>query len=299
MNRTIKKIKSFVRSASAPFLLPLTLERNKQHIRHRIDNQLLTVDYPFEPEVKLVRHLINNGPAFDIGANHGLYSTALEDKIGGHQLYCFEPLPELHRNLTQRFRKANVYQLALSDQVGEQMINIPYVEGKRYASRASLNNHQEHNQDGTDAISIPTSTVDSTVKELQLSSLGFIKIDVEGHELAVLRGAQETLKTYQPLVLIEIEARHHNFPITDIFSLFTDLGFVGYYLDSHTLTLAPVEQFDVDRDQDITQLKERQFFWYINNFFFVPTTEEDDFVKRTTEFLKAEQSRVVEMAKSQ
>jgi FkbM family methyltransferase len=45
--------------------------------------------------------------------------------------------------------------------------------------------------------------------------VGFIKIDVEGHELAVINGATTLLTTQRPLLLIEIEARHHRLPRND------------------------------------------------------------------------------------
>ena len=50
-----------------------------------------------------------------------------------------------------------------------------------------------------DKIKIPTITIDS----LDLASLGFVKLDVEGHEAQVLEGGKETLSKYKPIVMIE------------------------------------------------------------------------------------------------
>ena len=58
--------------------------------------------------------------------------------------------------------------------------------------------------DTVETIRVPLRTLDS----YNLSNIGFIKIDVEGHELDVLRGAEVTLRRDQPNLLIEIENRH-------------------------------------------------------------------------------------------
>lgn len=54
-------------------------------------------------------------------------------------------------------------------------------------------------------------------------TVSFIKCDVEGHELAVLRGAAQTLKSGPPL-LIEVEQRHHDTPLEEVFGHLLDLG---------------------------------------------------------------------------
>jgi hypothetical protein len=134
------------------------------------------------------------------------------------------------------------------------------------------------------------STLDNVVEKLELGSIGFIKIDVEGNELEVLNGGVETLTRFKPLVLMEIESRHHQFPITRIFSKFEDIGYKGYYVNPETFSLLKVDQFDNNRDQDLEHLKSRNFIHYLNNFFFVHVASENDFVSKAVSFLDSEKT---------
>ncbi len=76
-------------------------------------------------------------------------------------------------------------------------------------------------------------------------TVSFIKCDVEGHELAVLRGAAQTLKSGPPL-LIEVEQRHHDTPLEEVFGHLLDLGEVYAVFPGG---LRPLSAFDVQRDQ--------------------------------------------------
>ena len=55
-----------------------------------------------------------------------------------------------------------------------------------------------------------------------LDNVGLIKIDVEGHELAVLHGAADTLTRNRPAVVVEAEERHHPNAVAEITELLTE-----------------------------------------------------------------------------
>jgi hypothetical protein len=61
--------------------------------------------------------------------------------------------------------------------------------------------------------------------------ISFVKIDVEGHELEVLRGGIETLRRHRPNLLIEIEQRHSPVPIFHTLDFLASLGYAGEFLD--------------------------------------------------------------------
>ena len=132
------------------------------------------------------------GVVWDVGANVGFYSLLAARKAT--KVVAFEPLPEnlsylrRHIELNQVGERVQVIPSAASDHDGTGLFSV--VPGNR--SEGSLRPYGK----------LPVGTV-------RLDSLGtvpdMIKIDVEGNEYEVLRGAIETMRTHHPLVLI---ARH-------------------------------------------------------------------------------------------
>jgi FkbM family methyltransferase len=264
-------------------------ERTKRALRAKVMALPIARDYPFDVEAKLLRSIgLQPSAMLDIGANTGVYSAILEDVFGSENLYLFEPLPHLHRYLKRRFPKAHVFDFGLTDKQDKQCIRVPYINGKRFDTRATCNTHTELNQTGFDEFEVQFFPLDEVARRIPLISLGFVKIDVEGHELEVLDGAVETLTRFKPLVLIEIESRHHPFPITRTFSRLEAMGYRGYYVNPETFEILKIAHFDSDRDQDPQWFKSRNFAKYLNNFFFVSEASEQDFTAKAAAFLEAE-----------
>ena len=80
----------------------------------------------------------------------------------------------------------------------------------------------------------------------------FIKIDVEGHELAVLAGAGKTLERNRPALQIELENRHAPGTLERTVSSLASYGYRCLFLDDGSFR--PIEDFVLERDQDITNL---------------------------------------------
>ena len=97
---------------------------------------------------------------------------------------------------------------------------------------------------------------------LNYQNIGFVKIDVEGHEYKLIEGAINFLKTNKPVLLIEIEQRHNDINIDKIFNIIVNLGYSGYFILNNKLL--PLSKFSIIIHQNINKRI------YINNFFFVP-----------------------------
>ena len=215
-----------------------------------------------EPELVLLPLLVSNEErAIDIGANRGTYSYELW-KIGA-RVTAFEPNPACYQVLAawaSRKASIDVHAVALSSAAGEAVLNIPIDEhGLTHEASASL--IQGHSRAGL-AVSVPMSMLD----HFGFSNVDFIKIDVEGHEFEVLRGAKGTLESSFPSVLIEIEQRHNLMPIETIFNDFESLGYQGYYFQNHTLL--PLSSFNKVKDQSLENFG-KAGSRYINNFLFL------------------------------
>ena len=141
--------------------------------------------------------------ALDIGANIGTF-TYLLSKLAGPQgtVLAFEPIPHSFRSLQlactmYHWRNVRLYNCAISDHIGEAAMELPRnFDGSINYYQCSISEHAS-----SDNLSrVRLISVDS----LHLARVDFMKIDVEGHELEALKGAQETLARCKPVILIEI-----------------------------------------------------------------------------------------------
>jgi len=139
----------------------------------------------------------------DIGAYVGDTTLWFSKAVGPQgKVYAFEPEPrnfeKLKANL-ERNRVTNVIplQLALSENEGE--IQVASGAGSSAIIQAGA---------GT---SVKVTTIDRFVKTNKLPRVDFIKMDVEGHELKVLAGAKETIKTFKPSLALSAYHRGEDF----------------------------------------------------------------------------------------
>lgn len=138
---------------------------------------------------------------YDIGANTGYYAimTAFLGS-GTINSYAFEPLAEAAWSIEQSARlnrleeKVKIFRTALSDKSGAATL---YLAG----SASSLNADFLGLPDAAHK-SINTETLDNLAAKQGLPDPDFIKIDVEGHELAVLEGAKKTIEHSKPVMFV-------------------------------------------------------------------------------------------------
>lgn len=151
--------------------------------------------------IKEMKQTSDNFSFYDIGANIGYYGL-LVAKIYGAKVELFEPLIEYSNcikksseinNVSQNIR---IHSLALSDKKG-------MVEFTKSGSGSSIEGGFINNKD-LEKINIPTETLDNIYEEKNFIKPDFIKIDVEGHELSVLKGGEKTIVESKPVILIEL-----------------------------------------------------------------------------------------------
>lgn len=172
-------------------------------LRLAFDYQLARLD-GCEPELALLHQLgPNRGTAIDAGANEGLFTyrmAALYDRV-----HAFEINPTLADRLRRLVpSKVSVYPFGLSSREGSGTLYTPYYRGRPLRGWAGL-----------EPWNCPTAErcTESVVSIRPLDSFGFddvsfLKVDVEGHELELLTGAQQTIRRNRPVVLIEVKDRN-------------------------------------------------------------------------------------------
>jgi FkbM family methyltransferase len=137
------------------------------------------------------------GHTIDVGAHAGDFVAELVRVAPDGRHVAFEPIPELASSLRDRFPQVDVHEAALSDEAGEttfeHVTNMPGYSGLRRRSLpADAHVHQ---------LTVRLERLDDVLPEEFRPS--FIKIDVEGAELQVMRGARETIRTHRPYVVFE------------------------------------------------------------------------------------------------
>lgn len=177
-------------------------------------------DYFFaEPDLRVLADLIVPGTsAIDVGANYGVYSYYLSRLAS--RVYAYEP----NSRLAARLKKAvsanvTVIEAGLSDHVGTAVLTVPYIDGRQIHGFGTI---EEHSFDGQ------ISQAHIALKRLdneQYENIGFIKIDVEGHEEAVIRGALGLISRCHPRLLVEIEQRHLRKSVRDVVGFIESLGY--------------------------------------------------------------------------
>lgn len=210
-----------------------------------------------EPEVALLPFLVDRGRnAIDAGANKGVY-THFISKLARHT-YAYEPNPKmfaiLRRNIGGGVTASPV---ALADTTGEAVLRIPYSK-RGHSNQGGTLRSGEVAEEFT-----PVTVATARIDDLGLGDIGFIKIDVEGFEDAVLRGARRTIERDRPTILVEIEEKHTQRPIEDDLRAIVDLGYQGLFLGEAGI-LRPLSAFDPVRN------RRGLAAGYVFNFVFLP-----------------------------
>jgi FkbM family methyltransferase len=185
----------------------------------------------FEPNTwRVLRRLIGEAGTFiDVGANVGFYSVLAHLVKPGIDTLSFEPLAHI-RDACSELHAANgaplcgIHQLALSDTDGEAVIYEPEHDHDVGASSASTlvsDGWQARKSPKTSVVK--TARLDTLLEGRELRGPVAMKIDVEGFETAVLRGARETIARYQPPIVCEILPRPHG--NVETLAAIDDLGY--------------------------------------------------------------------------
>lgn len=214
-----------------------------------------------DPEMGLLKFLVDaTVPSIDVGANLGIFTYFLSRYAP--IVYAFEPNP-IPFAVLDRLKDRNVVlrQMALTDRSGDVELVVPKGRKGWTNNGAGL----DARRDGNHAVlKVPGSRLD----DLGLPRVGFIKIDVEGHELAVLRGAAETLARHRPNLFIENEYAHAGEASGQVFALLRDLDYDGFFLADGVLK--NLSQFDFEKYQLKPRRDPRSRHRYVKNFIFLP-----------------------------
>jgi FkbM family methyltransferase len=225
-----------------------------------------------EPEVLVVEEILAKHVDFiflDVGCNKGEYTYAASKFLEPYNIYSFEPNLKLNYILEKIFSEVNVLPYALSNEETKAKFKVPSLNGHEDDSLGSLNTEaKETNETSADIFEVQCKRLDDVVAHYKIKRVDFIKIDVEGFELAVLEGAQHTIDEHSPLLLIEIEKKH-NQPHT-VLEIINSINnkhqhkYKVFFFNINTYHLTEVTSEPSQNQEDWGTRK------YVNNFLFIP-----------------------------
>jgi FkbM family methyltransferase len=175
----------------------------------------------------MVSALLRQGMAprtvIDVGANVGQFSVAAAKLFPDVQVHSFEPLPECVGRLQGHARKLgniDVYPLALGESPGEVRFHVnSHTQSSSILRLARAHREAFPGARETESLPIQLTTLDEVMKNTRIRPPCLLKLDVQGYETRVLRGATESLRRVD-YVILEASFR----PMYEGESLFMDIA---------------------------------------------------------------------------
>jgi len=165
-------------------------------------------NYHHEMVAPLRMLLTQNSVIFDVGAHAGQYSKMFVRLFPKSHIYAFEPASYTYIilaivHLLRGWKNVMLVKKGLGHREAILTLSIPIKKSGSFGFGLSHLGHREaHKTYFSEDISI--TTCDAFVAEQNVKAVDFIKIDIEGSETDMLKGAEHTLSTYRPMLLIEM-----------------------------------------------------------------------------------------------
>tara|TARA_Y100000739_G_scaffold226159_1_gene233238 strand:+ start:84 stop:821 length:738 start_codon:yes stop_codon:yes gene_type:complete len=153
---------------------------------------------------------------FDVGANKGQSINLFKKWFPGSRIYSFEPNPKLFSKIKKKHgknKKIKLFQIALSDKKGRKIFNENLFDSSSTLENVNKNSKYLRKKAKllgvkpkdliVNSYPVDVQKLSTIIKDLKLSVIDFVKIDVEGHELNCLQGLFDGLKAKIKCIQIE------------------------------------------------------------------------------------------------
>lgn len=189
--------------------------------------------------IEIIKTLPSDAVCVDVGVNEGQLFKYIVQQCKNGKVYGFEPIPDLYRFLTKKYgsKRVELKQIALSDKNGK--ISFYY-----FPHRTGISGMSKRDFQGAQEIEVETRKLDDIFEG---EKLNFIKIDVEGGEFNVLKGAYNTLNKFRPIVIFESGTgglEYFNYTPQDIFDFFESIGYSLSTMHNYLLHRQPFGKED-------------------------------------------------------
>lgn len=189
----VQRLKDLV--IGSPLELPL------RRVKRRFEGPS-PLDDPYDQETVAVmrRAMGRRSNGIDVGAHAGVFTDHLVRVAPKGRHVAFEPIPALAERLARRFPEARVHQVALGDETA--VVQFRHVTHDPAYSGFSRRPWDTYDEGSVNMIPVSVRRLDDVVDPAV--PVHFVKVDVEGSELALFRGAMATLQRWRPVIAFEL-----------------------------------------------------------------------------------------------
>jgi FkbM family methyltransferase len=196
-------------------------------------------------DTEMILNLINEGDTIlDIGANIGWFAINIAKQKKNLQIRAYEPIPKTYKYLINNIKMNAISGItAFNFGFSDVKKDLKFYFNPELTGNTSLENLTQSNK--IEEIKCSVKRIDDVIKNNQ--RVDFIKCDVEGAELFVLKGGIQTIKTSRPIIFAELLRKwtaKFNYNPNDVITLLKDLGYKCYTAYQNHLK----EIFLVDED---------------------------------------------------
>jgi len=191
-------------------------------------------------EIRLLKQILKPEMVFvDVGANQGEFTLCAAKRLPAGRVLSFEPYSQVYQQLIDNialngFDNVTTYRLALSDKTGVASIMIPSGIQPDRSFNEGLASLFAHRDGHVMVETVTMNLLDRVLQENPIHRVDVVKLDVEGAELSVLRGAKLTLARHRPAIITEIhEAAFHaaGYGYEEFLGLLGGFGYEFYLID--------------------------------------------------------------------
>jgi FkbM family methyltransferase len=196
-----------------------------------------------------------DGVVIDVGGHAGQFSKLFSRLVPQGHVYTFEPgqyaLSILRKAIKlNRIKNVTIIPMGLSDTCENLSLKVSIKESGVVRFGLSHFGQQDDTRTYEQNI-VPTTTLDEFYAQNQLKRLDFIKADIEGWELRMLKGGQKCLLTYRPTLMVEVSQQHltrAGDSVESFWKFMNDLKYQPFILAPNLTDLVPL---NTQQDGDI------------------------------------------------
>ncbi|MCP4179489.1 MAG: FkbM family methyltransferase [bacterium] len=215
----------------------------------------------------LIKRILSNGGTYiDVGANRGLHTLFAANvlKKNKGKVFTFEPNPDIYKIINTHLLINNVkncktFNMGLSDKKEILSLKIPSNTGN--ASFISQIDSEKN------VIDVNVNTMDSALKDVNLSNPVLIKIDTEGFEYNVLKGMEKILKNPKVNIICEVTdewLRKTGSSALQLFNFMKKRGYIPYLCETRNTGLLLRKRITMDKINNPVNIRQYDVFFTKN-----------------------------------